>query len=555
MDKEDVKNVLGLDYDSELWGYLKDNYYHFTLAGYVDYLARNDGDDVALCHVDMYGNKRELTYNELSIVSNQMANYLKDKGVKKGDVVALVLRNNYEFFVVSLAILKLGAVMMPLQYTNKKPQYESIFKRANPKCVIACDYEIKQSEDRSAFVLNEIGEACDNDVIKICTNANSGFASAWETLDIYKNYETEFTNEEVQITDLGYLFSTSGTTGEPKLVMHNYGFALSHYYTGLWYGVKRGKKHLTICDSGWAMSSWNMSAVFLHHGTLYINDYNRFNAKELLKIIADEKINSLCAPRSILMLFIKALGDERLISNLRTISSAGEPIDENDRAIVKRHFGVDLRMGYGMTEVVLPIFENYQGVSSVSPLYSEVGVQKVDGFDEEEIVVKGSKLGLFMGYLDKNDRYVLYRKPPIVNGVSIWHTSDAGHVNSQGHICCDGRFGNTVKINDCLVNVSEVESVIRNHPMIDDCAVVCESDSIHGHSLTAQVELSDDSLELTESDVQCYVKSFLPDYCRPAKVIFTKLERTSSGKVKRKDMTPDKQLCRAILPKCMSLSS
>ena len=140
-------------FDLPLNDYLNDNFDNFTLANYVDYLSTFDGNKQALCQVDKNGKRREFNYNDLSSLSNKMANYLKKKGVKKGDVVALVLRSNYEFYITSLALQKLGAVTLTLQYTNKVDQYKSIFKRCNPKCVIADDYEIVQGKNNSSFVL------------------------------------------------------------------------------------------------------------------------------------------------------------------------------------------------------------------------------------------------------------------------------------------------------------------------------------------------------------------------------------------------------------------
>ena len=110
--------------------YLEENYDNFTLAGYIDYYSKYEGSKEALCHIDKYGKRREITYSDLSKLSNKMANYLRKKGVKRGDVVALVLRNNYEFYIVSLALQKLGAIALTLQYTNKEDQYKSVFCNA-----------------------------------------------------------------------------------------------------------------------------------------------------------------------------------------------------------------------------------------------------------------------------------------------------------------------------------------------------------------------------------------------------------------------------------------
>ena len=553
MKKRYLEEVLSLDRKSPLYKYLDDNFDNFTLAGFVDYLK--DSQSLALLHIDKSGEKKEATYETLSIDSNKMANYLRKKGIKKHDVVALVLRNNYEFFITILALQKLGAVAMPLQYTNKERQYKSIFERANPTCVIAEDYEIKQSNNHSVFVLNELDKACNKNIIKVCTNANSDYSKKWYLIDNYRKESIEFTNEKVKIEDLGYLFSTSGTTGQPKLVMHNYGFALAHYFTGEWYGLEKEKKHLTICDSGWAMSSWNMSAVLLHQATLYVNDYDRFNAGYLLKCLEEEKINTLCAPRSILMLLVNELEKENkeYNINLKSISSAGEPMDKYDKSLIENTFKCYVKEGYGMTEIVLPLYENDNKEQQLSPLYEEMHIEPIKGLPNGEIVVKGGKIGLLMGYLDCNKEYVLYKTPPVENGLMIWHTSDSGHIDNKGKIHCDGRIGNTVKVNDCLVNKSEVEHVIRSHPQVLDCIVESKKNNISGNSLTAYVELKE-NMFLDKKEIKEYVKSKLPDYCRPKEVVFQKLERTENGKVKRNDLikTPNKYL---VLKKANNLDS
>ena len=357
-------------YDLLLSKFLEDNYNNFTLANYVDYLSKIEGNKQALCHVDKNGNRREFSYTDLCLLSNKMANYLKKNGIKKGDVVALVLRSNYEFYIVSLALQKLGAITLTLQYTNKVDQYESIFKRVNPKCVIADDYEIVQGKNNSSFVLDELDKACNDDIIKLCTYPQSIYSESWNYLDEYEKEDDVFDNEQVSVYDLGYLFSTSGTTGEPKLVMHNYGFALSHFYTGLWYGVKKNKKHYTIADSGWGMAAWNMCAVLLHQGTIYINDFDRFNPEYVLNCMNKESINSLCAPRSILVPLFNYLDNnpEMIKPNLETVSSAGEAVDNDTKNRCYKHFHVVPKEGYGMTEVVLPIYEEVNGKRKISPL-------------------------------------------------------------------------------------------------------------------------------------------------------------------------------------------
>lgn len=544
MKRKYLNKILNLDKESYLYDYLKNNFNNFTLAGYIDYLAEKEGSLIALCHVDRNNVRREFSYKDLSLKSSKMANYLKNKGVKKGDIVASVLRNNYEFLILTLAVQKLGAVIMPLQYTNKSEQYNNIFKRANPVCVIADDYEIVQSKNKSAFVLDELNKSC-CDFIKICTHKNSNYSVDWENLNEYEKESEIFTNKKVKITDLGYLFSTSGTTGNPKLVMHNYGFALAHYFTGLWYGVKKNQKHFTISDSGWAMASWNIPAVLLHQATLYINDYDRFDAEELLNCIQKEKIKSLCAPRSMLKSFVEFLEKniELKITNLECISSAGEPIDENDKDVVEKYLGIRLKEGYGMTEVVLPLYEN-DNTQKISPLYSDVKIDINNESQAGEIVIKGGKIGLLIGYLDDKSKYILYKKPPIQHGKIIWHTSDSGHIDKNGNICCDGRYGNIVKVNDCLVNKSEVEHVIKTHYAVSECVVESKKDEISGNVLTAYVELKNWIDDVSEDNIKQYVKTKLNDYCRPKYVVFKKIERTLGGKPKRNDVVeaPNKGL-------------
>ena len=534
--------------DSLLADYLKNNYDNFNLARYVDYLASLDGNKQALCHVDKNGKRREFSYNDLKLLSNKAANYLRKKGVKKGDVVALVLRSNYEFYIASLALQKLGAVTLTLQYANKETQYKSIFDRCNPKCVIADDYEIVHSKDSSSFVLDELNKSCGNEMIKLCTYPKSNYSLDWNHFSEFEKESDVFECEDTNVYDLGYLFSTSGTTGEPKLVMHNYGFSLAHFFTGLWYGVKEGKKHYTIADSGWGMGTWNMCAVLLHQGVIYNNDFDRFNPEYVLNCIEEENINSLCAPRAILVPLLNYLDKNGATfkSRLETISSAGEKVDTDTKQRCKNRFGVFPREGYGMTEIVLPLYEDDYG-RKVTPLYSNVVVEKVPGLENGEIVINGGKIGLLMGYLDKlnnNDgHYILYHKPPVCNGGIIWHTGDAGYKDNTGNVYCDGRLGNTVKVNDCLVNKSEVENVIKTHPYVYDCIVESKSDSVSGNVLYAYVELKDGYV-LTEEIVKQYVKTKLPNYCRPKYVVFKKLDRTCNGKLKRTDLVkaPDKKL-------------
>lgn len=543
-----------------LANYLNDNYSKFTLASYVDYLAGVDGDEKALCHVDKNGERREFSYKYLSLLSNKMANYLRKKGVKKGDVVALVLRNNYEFYIASLALQKLGAVALTLQFANKEAQYKSIFKRCNPKCVIADDYEIVQGKDNdgnkiSSYVLDEVNKSVDDSVIRLCTYPKSSYSSDWGMLDDFMNESDEFENEDVSISDLGYLFSTSGTTGEPKLVMHNYGFSLSHYFTGLWYGVEKGKKHYTMADSGWGMGTWNMCAVLLHQGTAYINDYDRFNPEYVLDCMRKENVNSLCAPRSILVPLCNylELHPSCIKPVLKTLSSAGEAVDTEVKGRCKTFLNVYPREGYGMTEVTLPFYDMDNGKRVLSPLYSDVSVEDIPGLPNGEIVIKGGNIGLLMGYLDKlvntDEHFILSRRLPTDSKCQfVWHTGDSGSVDNLGNVYCDGRLGNTVKVNDCLVNKSVVENLIKKHPYVLDCVVGSCSDPVSGNYLYAYVELKD-GCSMSAKEVQQFVKMNLPNYCRPKVIEFKKLDRTCNGKLRRTDTVeaPNKKLSKQLV--------
>lgn len=558
MEKEKfLKETFGLNEKEPLYNYLLNNIDTFTLANYVDYLG-DYYNSLALCHIDKVGTRREFTYKDLSNESNQMANYLKKLGVNKGDTVALVLRNNYEFYIAILALQKLAAIAMPLQYTNKTEQYKSIFDRANPKCIIADDYEIKQAKNKSIFVLEEIEKACKENTIKLCTYKTTNHETAnWKKLKEYHTHQTEFNNETVNINNTGYIFATSGTTGEPKLPMHNYGFALAHYNTGKWYGLKKGSKHLTITDSGWAMSSWNMCANLLHQSIIYIEDYDRFNEELILNHIKEESIETLCAPRSMLIRFINYLkkNPQFTMPSLRYISSAGERVDDELRSEVKKYLNIDVKEGYGMTELVLALYQDEQGHLVKNPIYSSVEVEVPENQPTGEIVVKSEygKLGLTKGYLEKrNQSLVLYRKPPVENGQIVWHTGDAGYKDEENNIHCDGRLGNTVKVNDCLVNKSDVETTIKKLPYVNDCVVESIPDSISGNIIIARIELTEEyAISLKEqdypkfkNDISLFVKSQMPDYCRPKEIIFGELERTNNGKLKRKDTItpPDKGL-------------
>ena len=541
--------------DMILAEFLKTNFNNFTLASYVDYLAKMDGERPALCHVDKNGDRREFSYGDLSELSNKMANFLRKKGIKKGDVVALVLRNNYEFYIVSLALQKLGAITLTLQFMNKEKQYKSIFSKCNPKCVIADDYEIVHAED-SSFVLDEINKACGNDeIIKLCTYPKNGFAEKkkgnnadtpndWEELYDYLHESSEFESEQVRTYDIGYLFATSGTTGEPKIVMHNYAFALSHFFTGLWYGVEEGKKHYTIADSGWGMGTWNMCAVLLHRGIAYVNDYDRFNPEMLIKCMDKEEINSLCAPPSILNLLLMCLERNSDLSklNLKVISSAGEPVDSRLKKRCIEQFGIVPREGYGMTELSLAFTIDEEGKQRFSPLYDHIVLERINSQEKQIVVTSSGNIGICTGYLKKllkegGETLALCWKPPEENRKTVWRTGDVGNFD-DGKVLCRGRAGSTVKINDQLVNMREVEKIIEEFKGVSACLVECVEDDENRNCLVATIEL-EAGYEPTESivaEIQAFVKNNAPEYYRPKMVDIRRIPRTTSGKVKRKTL-------------------
>ena len=189
----------------------------------------------------------------------------------------------------------------------------------------------------------------------------------------------------------------------------------------------------------------------------------------------------------------------------------------------------------------------------MSHIYESVCVENVPGLENGEIVVKGGRIGLLMGYLDElvnsNKHYVLSRRLPTDSkSCLVWHTGDAGSIDREGNVYCDGRLGNTVKVNDCLVNKSDVEAVIKRHPSVYDCVVGSEKDPVSGNYLYAYVELKE-GYSLTPEEVKQYVKTKLPDYCRPKVVEFRVLDRTCNGKLKRTDtvVAPNKKLSKQLV--------
>lgn len=520
-----LKESLGLEEDSLLYQYLSKNYEHFNFGSYMDFLASVHPDKLAMKHIDINGVERNFSYQDMSTLSSKAANYFTSLGIKKGDRVMITLRNTYQFYIIMLALEKIGAIAMPTHFMTKSEEYKYRIDKVKVKAFIGVDYgDIFDEFDKASL---------DADVIKIAVNKKSDNSYLDFDKEIEKmsdSYESTLND----ITDVMAIYSTSGTTGHAKLVAHNYGFPLAHIITGRdWYGVDKNSLHYTPADSGWAMSSWNMFAIWMNQGAMFMMDYDRFDAEVLLESFSKYNITSICAPRVMWRLMLKAGMNNYDFSSLQKISSAGEEIDPDTREKVEQFTGLNINEGYGMTEVALAVYESGND-TNYSNLYKRVFLKKLKS-GIGGITIKGGKLnnlGMFLGYVERvgsGNRLVLKKRQ------NPFETGDIGCIR-EGKFKCLGRANATIKTNDCLVPLSEVESVLMRSDCVKECLVYVDEDQISGTKLKAKIVLEDGyepSDELAQFLIK-FVGNTIEPYKKPKEIEFCdELPKTNNGKTIR----------------------
>ena len=504
----------------------------------IDVLARQTPDKKALFWCNENGDERQYSFSELSRLSNAAARFFLTCGIKKGDKVMLILKRRAQYWYAVLGLMKIGAISIPathlltqkdISYRNKLASISSIISIEEGSILKSIeDSRLDSPSLKNLFKLGEKREG-------------------WISFDdgITENMDGDEIPRNTQNNDLMMLYFTSGTTGMPKMVAHNYTYPLGHIATArFWHNLDENSLHLSISDTGWAKASWGkMFGQWLCESTVFVYDHERFHAKDMLKIISKYKITSFCAPPTVFRFLVREDISAYDLHALKSVTTAGESLNPEVFHQFQNMTGLIIREAYGQTETTPLIMTSIYSQShpgalgKPNPLYDvlllDENCDPVPIGEEGEICLKlepGQTPGVFTGYyrdkeLTKNTWY---------NG--IYHTGDRASLDEEGYLWFIGRADDMIKSSGYRIGPFEVESTLMEHPAVLECAVTGEPDSLRGQIVKATIVLAKNYLptEDLKKKLQEYVKNATAAYKYPRLIDFVpELPKTISGKIRR----------------------
>ena len=511
----------------------------------VDEWAAVEPDKKALLWCNDAGEERTFTFTDIARLSNKAANAFRGLGIAKGDVVLCILRRRWEYWVVATALCKLGATIIPatLQLTKKDISYRA--NSADVKAMVCVNdpYVVEQTEEALAEA-----PSIKNTILV------DGQREGWISFDSLIENESETFERPtgdagVTSKDIMLIYFTSGTTGNPKAVMHNFAHPLGHILTAkYWQQVQENKLHMSVTDSGWAKFGWGkIYGQWIAGATVFCYDMDKFIPAKLLQHMQDYQLTTFCAPPTMYRFMLQEDVASYDLSSIQNFATAGEPLNAEVTIQWERLTGKKIREGFGQTEgpvllATYPWIEPRPGsMGKPSPLLNtklldDNGCEVEDG-EEGAICVTGLKEayppGLFVGYYHNPE------KTAEAVGGEYYNLHDMAWRDSDGYCFFVGRNDDVIKCSGYRIGPFEVESALVAHPAVVECAVTAAPDPIRGKVVKATIVLakgSEPSDELVK-ELQNHVKHTTAPYKYPRVVEFVdELPKTVGGKIKRKQI-------------------
>ena len=510
----------------------------------MDAWAEEAPEKLALLWTNDQGEEIRTTYGELKEQSDQAASYLQSLGIGKNDPVMLILKRRYEWWVVMLALCKIGAIVIPATHMLTKKDIIYRNTRASVKAIICVD---------DAYVVSQIQAAMSGSptVKQYITITDHGkpipegfhdWQSEWKNAP--KFVRPAFVNDN---NDTMIMYFTSGTSGEPKMVAHDYLYAMGHLSTGVfWHNLHEGSLHLTVADTGWGKAVWGkFYGQWFAGATVFVFDHEKFNADTLLRQIEKYKVTSFCAPPTIYRFMIREDLSKYDLSSLEYCCTAGEALNP---AVFDKFYektGIKMMEGFGQTETTMtlgtfPWMEPKPGSMGIPNAQYDIDLVRADGTpcedgEKGEIVVRvGDRkpIGLFKEY---------YRDPELTREAwhdGLYHTGDMAWRDEDGYYWFEGRIDDVIKSSGYRIGPFEVESALMTHPAVVECAITGVPDDIRGMVVKATIVLGKEWKDKAGDDLvkelQQHVKKVTAPYKYPRIIEFVdELPKTISGKIRR----------------------
>ena len=515
---------------------------HFNFAyDVMDEWAKEKPEKLALLWTNDEGECIRFSFKDLKEQSDRAAAYFMSLGIGKGDMVMLILKRRYEFWLSMLALHKIGAVAIPA--THMLTTHDIVYRnnRASVKAIICAGEE---------YIMEQVaGSRAESPTLEILVSIGPKQADGFHDWHKEWNNAPAFVRPEVKNDndDTMLMYFTSGTSGEPKMVAHDFLYAMGHLTTGVyWHNLSEDSIHLTVADTGWGKAVWGkMYGQWFAGAAVFVFDHEKFTADKILRQIEKYRITSFCAPPTVYRFLIHEDFSNYDLSSLRYCCTAGEALNPAVFDKFKELTGISLMEGFGQTETTMtlgtmPWTKPKPGSMGLPNPQYDIDLIKPDGTpcedgEKGEIVVrtgKGKPVGLFKEY---------YRDEELSHNVwhdDVYHTGDVAWRDEDGYYWLEGRIDDVIKSSGYRIGPFEVESALMTHPAVVECAITGVPDEIRGMVVKATVVLHKDWKSKAGDDLikelQNHVKHVTAPYKYPRIIEFVDdLPKTISGKIRR----------------------
>ena len=507
----------------------------------MDVWAEEQPDKVALIWTDDEGAEKIFTFADLKRLSDKTAAYFSSLGIGHGDMVMIILKRRYEWWLTMLALHKLGAIAIPA--THMLTRHDIIYRnnRASVKAIVCVGEE---------YVLTQVSEAMAESptvrtLISVGPLVPEGFHDWHGEGDDAPQFVRPShvnTNEDTML-----MYFTSGTSGEPKMVAHDFLYAMGHLTTGVfWHNLREDSIHLTVADTGWGKAVWGkLYGQWFAGAAVFVFDHEKFTADKILRKIEQYHITSFCAPPTVYRFMIREDFSRYDLSSLRYCCTAGEALNAAVYDKFYKLTGIRLMEGFGQTETcmtlgTMPWMTPKPGSMGKPNAQYHIDLLKPDGTpcedgEKGQIVVRvgdTKPLGLFKGY---------YRDEALTRQAwhdGIYYTGDMAWRDEDGYYWFVGRIDDVIKSSGYRIGPFEVESALMTHPAVVECAITGVPDDIRGMVVKATVVLAKEWRDRAGDDLvkelQNHVKHETAPYKYPRIIEFVdELPKTISGKIRR----------------------
>lgn len=507
----------------------------------MDVWAEERPDKLALLWTNEQGAELRFTFQDLKEQTDQTAAYFQSLGIGHGDKVMLILKRHYQWWLAMLGLHKLGAVAIPA--THMLTTHDIIYRnqRASVKAIVCADDTYIIEQIRAALPKSPTVET----VISIGETVHPDFHNwekEWKQTPPFVRPKYVNTNEDTML-----MYFTSGTSGEPKMVAHDFLYALGHITTGVyWHNLQEDSIHLTVADTGWGKAVWGkLYGQWFAGAVVFVYDHEKFNAPSLMRQMEKYHITSFCAPPTVYRFMIREDFSKYDLSALRYCTTAGEALNP---AVYQKFFqltGIQLMEGFGQTETTMTLgtfpWQTPKPGSMGKPnpqydvqLLRSDDTQCEDGEKGEICIYIGNNkpIGLFKGYYrDQNLTLKIWHH-------GYYHTGDMAWRDQDGYYWFVGRSDDVIKSSGYRIGPFEVESALMTHPAVVECAITGVPDDIRGMVVKATVVLADEWKSKADDtlikELQNHVKHETAPYKYPRVIEFVdELPKTISGKIRR----------------------